>query len=646
MGRTDHKGKHFKKEPETREEFETPDMPQSSDRPRRMVGFKRLGFQALPEFWTFQFVAGSLLSFVLGLAGSATNALVGSLGAPITSANLSQFVATWQGILILLLWLVLLPIAVAVEVFAGVYACNDVLYGRPVKVFATLKRALLSLKRFFTLRGAPVLLYVLVAAPLCGVGFSVSVTNSLYIPHFICDVIFSTPMYCVAYVLLIAVMVVVGVAHIFVIHAMLIDGLTPSEARHWSRRAVREHWLQVLGAMVPAFLFWTAFTVFLLVLLRIGPAIYLEQLWPKVADAEVTLQDLAGSAELTDAQYNLMLYRVVSSFTVLFGSFFCSIMALLGNSYIMLRFTRCYDELAHGKRELWPARQRRHAYLRKTWTMILWLVGISLLSLGVGIFFDVLFTHDPAGVVGHRAAGTLAPENSLEGLEVAIEQGCYASEIDVQRTLDGYYVINHDDTFRRLAGEERAPKDMTFEEVRALKLKDTTGSGETLQVPTLEEMLDIIKGRERLLIELKGATADKQMVDDVVAMVREKDCVQDVVLISLKYDVIEYAEKTYPEFDTGLLFFVSVGDVSRMTCDYLLMEEELCTENRIAQVHDAGKKVGVWTVNTETGIKTFLTRDTDLIITDRIDLAKKIQQELDGRTDYEVLEDALEDIWG
>ena len=53
MGRTDHKGKHFKKEPETREEFETPDMPQSSDRPRRMVGFKRLGFQALPEFSGF-----------------------------------------------------------------------------------------------------------------------------------------------------------------------------------------------------------------------------------------------------------------------------------------------------------------------------------------------------------------------------------------------------------------------------------------------------------------------------------------------------------------------------------------------------------------------------------------------------------------
>ena len=270
---------------------------------------------------------------------------------------------------------------------------------------------------------------------------------------------------------------------------------------------------------------------------------------------------------------------------------------------------------------------------------------LAVLSVGVGAFFDALFYWDPVGVVGHRAAGTLAPENSLEGLEVAIEHGCYASEIDVQRTKDGRYVINHDDTFRRLAGDERAPKDMTFEEVRGLRLRDATEPGRTWQVPTLEEMLDVIKGRERLLVELKGATADRQMVDDVVAMVRERGCVGDVILISLNYDVIEYAERTYPEFDTGTLVFVSVGDVSHLTCDYVLMEEELATDSRISRAHFADKRVGVWTVNTDNGIKKFLNGPADLIITDRIDAAEEIQAQLDKRTDYEVIEDAFEDYW-
>ena len=69
---------------------------------------------------------------------------------------------------------------------------------------------------------------------------------------------------------------------------------------------------------------------------------------------------------------------------------------------------------------------------------------------------------------------------------------------------------------------------------------------------TLEDLLDVVKGKGTLFIELKGVTADRQMADDVVRMVREKDCVGDVVLISLAYDVIDYAERTYPEFETGV----------------------------------------------------------------------------------------------
>ena len=118
-----------------------------------------------------------------------------------------------------------------------------------------------------------------------------------------------------------------------------------------------------------------------------------------------------------------------------------------------------------------------------------------------------------------------------------------------------------------------------------------------------------------------------------------------MILISLNYDVIEYAERTYPEFDTGTLVFVSVGNVSHLTCDYVLMEEELATDSRISRVHYADKRVGVWTVNTDNGIKKFLNGPADLIITDYIDTAEEIQAQLDKRNDFEVIEDAFEDYW-
>ena len=168
--------------------------------------------------------------------------------------------------------------------------------------------------------------------------------------------------------------------------------------------------------------------------------------------------------------------------------------------------------------------------------MVLVLAAILLASVIFAVVFEKLCCKDEnVKVIAHRAGGNMASENSLEGLELAIEHGCYGSEIDVQRTKDGYYVINHDTTFQRVAGVNRPVSDMTLEEIQQLRIKDTTGSGALLPVPTFAEMLEIIKGREKLFVEMKGSTADRQMVDDLVKMIREAGCTEDCVLISLNY---------------------------------------------------------------------------------------------------------------
>jgi len=65
------------------------------------------------------------------------------------------------------------------------------------------------------------------------------------------------------------------------------------------------------------------------------------------------------------------------------------------------------------------------------------------------------------------------------------------------------------------------------------------------------------------------------MVDDVVKAVKERDMVDDVALISLDYDVIDYAEQIYPEMETGVLIFGAVGDVTNLNCDMIIMEVEI-----------------------------------------------------------------------
>ena len=186
---------------------------------------------------------------------------------------------------------------------------------------------------------------------------------------------------------------------------------------------------------------------------------------------------------------------------------------------------------------------------------------------------------------------------------------------------------------------------MTLEEIMELRINDTIGSGSLLKVVTFEEMLEVIKGKEKLFIELKGESADQKTADDLVAIIKDKGCESDVVFISLSYDIINYIETNYPGFETGTLFFIGIGDVSRLNCDLLIMEEETATDTRIDMIHNAGKKAIVWTVNTSDGMYRFLDSKIDAVITDEVILAEDIQAQLDNRNDLQVIQDKLSDFW-
>jgi glycerophosphoryl diester phosphodiesterase len=199
------------------------------------------------------------------------------------------------------------------------------------------------------------------------------------------------------------------------------------------------------------------------------------------------------------------------------------------------------------------------------------------------------------------------------------------------------YIINHDGTFKRVAGDSRKPEQMTLREVKKLKI-----DGEP--VPTFEEMLISSKGRIVLFTELKGKTADKQMADDAVSLVRQYQMEDECVLISLKYDVINYIETNYPEIETGFLTFASLGNTAGLNCDYIGLEEESATADAIDAIHNEGKKALVWTANEKGSQKHFLCTKIDGIITDNVTQALSLVTELKQRSDLDRMIDKIKTI--
>ena len=115
----------------------------------------------------------------------------------------------------------------------------------------------------------------------------------------------------------------------------------------------------------------------------------------------------------------------------------------------------------------------------------------------------------------------------------------------------------------------------------------------------------------------------------------------EVVLISLKYDIIDYIESKYPEIQTGFLTFASFGDTAALNCDYLGLEEEPATVDAINSIHDEGKKVLVWTANEKGSQKYFLCTQVDGLITDNVKQALELAKELEQRSDLDRMIDKI-----
>ena len=119
---------------------------------------------------------------------------------------------------------------------------------------------------------------------------------------------------------------------------------------------------------------------------------------------------------------------------------------------------------------------------------------------------------------------------------------------------------------------------------------------------------------------------------------------EEVVLISLKYDLIDYIEDTYTDIQTGYLTFVTFGDISKLNCDYIGLEEESATSRNIESIHDNNKKVLVWTVNTKESQQYFLKTGVDGIITDNVTQAIELVTELETRSDLDRMVDRIKTV--
>ncbi len=117
-------------------------------------------------------------------------------------------------------------------------------------------------------------------------------------------------------------------------------------------------------------------------------------------------------------------------------------------------------------------------------------------------------------VIVHRGDWRNYAENSLEGIQNAINMGADIIEIDLQRTADGELILMHDRTINRSTTGKGKVKELSLDSIRRVYLRSGVGEKTPYRVPTLEEALVATKGKA--LINLDKAFDYFDQVMDIV----------------------------------------------------------------------------------------------------------------------------------
>jgi len=120
-------------------------------------------------------------------------------------------------------------------------------------------------------------------------------------------------------------------------------------------------------------------------------------------------------------------------------------------------------------------------------------------------------------VAMHRGDWRNFPENSKGAILSSIRLGADIVELDVQMTKDGRFILNHDNTLNRTTTGKGKVCALTLEEIKQFKMRDKDGKPTDYDVLTLEEALELTRGK--ILVNIDKFTKHPKEILDAVAAV-------------------------------------------------------------------------------------------------------------------------------
>lgn len=209
--------------------------------------------------------------------------------------------------------------------------------------------------------------------------------------------------------------------------------------------------------------------------------------------------------------------------------------------------------------------------------------------------------HKNTVIVAHRGLSGIERENTCSAFVAAGNRSYFGIETDVRKTLDGHFVLCHDNDTERNCIDKLAPEASTFQTLRRLQYRDIDGTFDRgdLMMPTMQEYVKICKKYGKIgVLELKGGYSVEEL-EKMVGIITDMGYADGIIYISFSLENLINLRKITDAPAQWLTCDANPETIDKLVEHHLGLDAYFTclTKENVAEMHSKGIVVNCWTVD-------------------------------------------------
>lgn len=223
-------------------------------------------------------------------------------------------------------------------------------------------------------------------------------------------------------------------------------------------------------------------------------------------------------------------------------------------------------------------------------------------------------------IAAHRGSSGRITENTLAAFDDAISTGVKIIELDIQLTYDNRLVVYHD---FYMPGTNKKISELSYDEIKDIEIGTAiSGKYDSSHIPLLQDVIDLVKNRCYLMIEIKVNSEVKflQNMNLLIDTVIDNNYYMNTIIGSFNHGVLKKIKQVNPIIYTAAIKLPGdnrlPSEIKKdIACDAFICSIEEINDRIDNDTKDNHIFTGVYTINDEENFRKALNHNVRAIAT-------------------------------